>query len=124
MIGKFLSFVLIFVSFGCLKEKLEIISNPAYAIGTVDVYSDGGRQRPSVHFHYGIKNGTYYGYYVGGQNGWSIPAPCDCSSGHKFMVQYDSLDVSAARMLFGYPVSDSLDYKKYLTVFKKTPPGH
>ncbi len=111
--------------FACLIDQLRLITNPAYSIGTVDYCSPGGRTDSDIHFQYGVNDATFHQGYENGTHGWFVPADCtNCSSGNKFMVQYDSIDPSIARVLFNYHLADSEDYKKDLTLFKKTPPGY
>jgi hypothetical protein len=111
--------------FACLADKLKIIKNPVYSIGTVDSYRPGGRLESMIQFQYGVNGKTYYQQYENGENRWFVPEDCgNCLSGNKFMVQYDSINPSIARVLFNYPVIDSVDFKKDLILFRKTPPGY
>jgi hypothetical protein len=110
---------------GCSLDKLVKINNSGYCIGKIDYYSPGGKTDSNVHFQYEVNAKMFYQGYENGTHGWFVPAACsNCSRGNKFMVQYDSVNPSIARLLFNYPVIDSVDYKKDLILFKKTPPGY
>lgn len=110
----------------CVQSDFKIVSNPAYAIGTVNFYRPtGGSLTSSIHFDFSVTGISHSIYYVNGDNRWNVPGECsNCSHGNKFMVQYDSLDPGTARMLFSYQLKDSTDYKKYVALFKKSPPGY
>jgi hypothetical protein len=102
---------------------LEIIKNAAYAIGTVNSYRFGGKMVSYVSFQFSVKGEPYSQAYGDGGHHWNVPST-GIHIGDKYMVQYDSLNPPTARMLFSYPVSDSADYKKYVALFKKTPPSY
>jgi hypothetical protein len=109
----------------CSEYKLKIINNPAYAIGKVDVYSPGGKLASQIQFQYSVNGNAFHQQYENAEYGWFVPAACgNCSSGNKFIVQYDSLNPPTGRMLFNYPIADSVDYKKDLSLLWKSPPRY
>jgi hypothetical protein len=120
--------LILFVCIGvmsCGLDKLKIINDPAYAIGVIDDYTPYGSTAPQIQFQYKVRGINYASQYLDGGNGWNVPVSCgNCNTGNKFMVQYDSLQPSVARMLFNYPITDSADYKKYKLLFKNSPPSY
>lgn len=112
--------ILLFCS-SCSLTDLKIINTPAYSIGIVDVYTPPSNAH--VTFYYEVRGKPEVTSYGDGFHHWNVPSS-GVHVGDKYMVQYDSLDLSTARMLFSYPVKDSTDYKKYVTLFKTKPPGY
>jgi len=105
----------------CSLYDLKIINNPSYSIGVVVGYTPPSSA--SITFTYDVEGKIMSKYYNNGLYHWNVPSS-GVSIGNKYMVQYDSLAPSTARMLFSYPVADSADYKKYVTLFKTNPPGY
>lgn len=118
---KIILFTLIACS--CDRFDLKIVNNPKYSIGLVSNYRPGGRGGASVVFLYSANKSSLSNSYFNGDHHWNVPSG-GIHIGYKFMVQYDSLDPSTARMLFSYPVNDSVDFKKYIVLFKTSPPGY
>jgi hypothetical protein len=120
--------ITLFICFSSCGDKLELVSNPNYAIGTIIFRAGGGGgngREPVVRFQYSVSGQVHTVQYVDGTHGWNVPSSCsNCGNGRMFMVQYDSLDPGFARMLFSYAVNDSADYVKYKTLFKTDPPGY
>jgi hypothetical protein len=100
---------------------LKIINNPAYSIGLISSYTPPSSAH--VAFEYNVKGTMMWKGYSNGAHRWNVPSN-GVHIGDEFMVQYDSLDPGSARMLFSYPLKDSTDFKKYVTLFKKSPPGY
>jgi hypothetical protein len=105
----------------CEIFDLRIINNPSYSIGVVKIYSPGGRASATVTFQYDVKGNSFRKSYENASYRWNVPSN-GVDIGNEFMVQYDSLDPGTARMLFSYQLKDSTDYKKYVALFKKSPP--
>ena len=107
----------------CDKYDLKIISHPSYSIGLVGNYSPGGQTRAIILFQYKVSSKTLTKYYENGDYHWNVPTS-GVHIGEEYMVQYDSLYPGTARMLFSYQLADSSDFKKYVALFKKNPPGY
>lgn len=106
--------------YGCVKRIT--IPNPDYAIGVVDIYSLSPKQA-NIHFHYSVNQSVLYVFYANGNNGWHVPADGHLKEGQQFIVQYNPLKVSEARMIFCYPIKDSIDYNQDVAQFEITPPS-
>jgi len=116
--------LLLLVLAQCRKDE---ITNPAYAIGTVFGYEPGGMETTrKINYTFYVNGKQYDNEYpnrAGGKK-WKIPAG-NYNQGDQYMVQYNIGDPSCmtcSRMLFGYKVSDSADYKSYVNQFKTNPP--
>jgi len=121
----FLSFMLLLLVLcnSCEWTNLKIINNPAYSIGLITNERPGGQTGALVGFEYSVNGVSQNNTYENGDFHWNVPSS-GLHIGDKYMVQYDSLNPSTARMLFSYSVADSTDYKKYVTLFKTNPPGY
>jgi hypothetical protein len=107
----------------CDKYDLKIISHPSYSIGLVGNYSPGGQTSAFILFRYDVNGHSLTQTYVNGDHHWNVPTS-GVHIGEEYMVQYDSLYPGTARMLFSYQLADSSDFKKYVALFKKNPPGY
>lgn len=121
-----LTIVICLILSSCFEDSLKIISHPAYAIGSINYYKpSGGNGTSYIDFGFAVGINQYHVAYQNGDYRWNVPLGCSsCGNGSKYMVQYDSLNPSTARMVFSYPVHDSTDYKNDVTLFKKNPPGY
>jgi hypothetical protein len=122
--------VLVLLLTQCQKDQK--ISNIAYAIGTIDDYTQatyGRSSHPSSVSYNFIINGIIhlnnYDNKDGGKE-WEVPSSGDYNTGNEFMVQYNKSNPDGtynSRMLFNYPVTDSSNYKSYVAEFLTDPPN-
>jgi hypothetical protein len=103
-------------------KSFVAIPSAGYAIGIVDSYV-GTTNHASIFFHFTVQGKTNNGGYPDGANGWSVPDNADIKIGDQYIVQYDTANLSDARMLFCYRVTDSAQYNQYITMFAGNPPG-
>jgi hypothetical protein len=109
----------------CKKE----INKPGYAIGQVNYYAPGSKGKWSEINYTFYVNGTeidnHYTNRAGGKK-WKVPHDLNCKNGDRFVVQYNLENPGdnkfSNRMLFAYPVKDSIDFKSYLEEFTTDPP--
>ena len=118
------------LSLSCCKKKTKIVTNPTYAIGTINNYVipriGNGYEICFSYYdaYYTISGKEYSICYYNGDNGWCVPKG-NYNSGDKYMVVYDyNNPQQAACMLFNYPVRDSTDYKNYVNKFKSISPNY
>lgn len=124
------TFLLVFCAFLFQNCDKVVISNPAYAIGTIDYYDDGGEDT-DVGYTF-IVGGDEFGNNYSSTNWgpkWLVPYG-NYKKGDMFMVEYDAGCVNSdncggkrSRMLFNYPVHDSADYHNYVAQFATEPPN-
>jgi hypothetical protein len=128
--NNFILIVLALTLTQCRKE--QNINNAAYAIGTIDDYTQatyGKSSHPSsVSYNFIINGIIHLNNYDNkdGGKGWAVPASGDYNAGDEFMVQYDKTNpdgVYNSRILFNYPVSDSSNYRSYVAEFLTDPPN-
>ena len=103
------------------RKSFIAIPHPGYAIGVVESYA-GIINHASIFFHFTVGGKTIHTGYPDGASGWTVPDVAAINDGDMYMVQYDTVSVSNARMLFCYKVTDSAQYIKYVAQFTANPP--
>jgi hypothetical protein len=127
------SLMLVFLLAVLPQCKKESISNPSYAIGTINSYQYQVilDKRSRINYSFTVNGTTYTNSYKDKEWGrkFKVPAAAVYSTGQQFMVQFDQTNPGTPaqhdhqnRMLFKYPVNDSSDYKKYVSEFVTNPP--
>ena len=111
------------LSIACKSSKLKI-ENPIYGIGTIVYYKPATADTKSlIDFTY-TDNGKMLGVnYHNTDKGWVVPDIGIYNAGDTYMIEYDGENLQNCRMLFGYPVSDSSEYRSYAKLFKDSPPN-
>jgi len=113
--------------------KKENVANPGYAIGVIYGYDSHNYfpywEGAQINYTFIVNGKQYDNQYSNRQGGkeWKIPASGNYKQGDQYMVQYNEFNPGAnpqsSRMLFSYPVKDSSDYKRYITIFATNPPN-
>ena len=115
---RFLLAILILIFFNSCKK--EIIQSPAYAEGVINYYDSSPFSTINYNFY---ANGIVgENQYSRGDHGWDVPGGKQYKKGDKFMVQYDSADLSSSRILFDYPVTDTATFIQDSTYLSTHPP--
>lgn len=132
---KFIIAVLCIAGFFLLKgvsrnETKHIFNNADFSIGKLIEYSKGSGtvitpnnvvnepgNPPFVKFKYAVKNIEYMNRYDA--NTYNIPGNI-IVEGKEYLVVYYNKNPQKSRMLFDYPIKDSIDFERSVKEFEKT----
>ena len=110
------------------KETEGIMKKGEYTTGTVLVFSSSKPtihtsktvnqpgQAQSIKFEYFV-NGKKYIHTYGGNKGY-VPDK-GVKIGQKYLIKYLKINPQKSRILFDFPVKDSVDFIRYLEKFEK-----